>query len=172
MVSPGDESRRFRDQHVTVWDFVGHVLVCCPRCGAMACVLTTDDVPVSTNSLFTPRRLICGACGYVAQESANGDRVRGGPERSGTVHDPFFQQPLWLQTECCGRVLWAYNSAHLELLENYVAAKLRERSRRDPGSEWERRMAVTATLPAWIKSAKNRDRVLRGLDRLRSTLET
>ncbi|MGI5171658.1 hypothetical protein ACQEU3_45665 [Spirillospora sp. CA-253888] len=34
--------------------------------------------------------------------------------------------PLWLQRSCCGHVLWAYNVRHLDLLESYAAAKLRE----------------------------------------------
>ena len=46
------------------------------------------------------------------------------------------------------------------LLHGYVSAKLRERG--DPGD----RMTLIARLPAWLKSAKHRDEVLRVLARL------
>lgn len=43
--------------------------------------------------------------------------------------DPYFGMPLWLATDCGPHDLWAYNEAHLSLLESYVAANLRERGR-------------------------------------------
>ena len=43
------------------------------------------------------------------------------------ILDHFFGLPLWLQTSCCGQVLWAYNEAHLNFLESYVQSRLRER---------------------------------------------
>ncbi|MFD4671715.1 hypothetical protein ACFWNN_18410 [Lentzea sp. NPDC058450] len=73
---------------------------------------------------------------------------------------------LWLTTPCAGRTLWALNVAHLDLLESYVGAALRE----DPPASSVRRMTVLAKLPAWLKSAKHRDEVLRGLRRLRATV--
>jgi hypothetical protein len=81
--------------------------------------------------------------------------------------DPFFGLPLWLQAGCCGgRTLWAFNRRHLDLLEAYVGAKLRERCA-SPGSS-----SMLARLPAWVKSAKHRDEVLRTISRLRSSLDT
>jgi hypothetical protein len=63
--------------------------------------------------------------------------------------------------ECCGgRTLWALNEAHLTLLEDYVAARLRERGQAEG-------MTLVARLPAWLKSAKNRGEVLRVITRLR-----
>lgn len=51
---------------------------------------------------------------------------------------------------------------HLDFLERYVAAGLREQ---EPGNA-----SLASRLPAWIKSRKNRAAVLRGLHRLRATL--
>ena len=81
------------------------------------------------------------------------------------AHDDFFGLPLWLQTPCCGDVLWAYNAAHLEALEGYVSATLRTR-RQDPDRGWANR-SWTSRLPVWMKRARNRAAVAAGLKRLR-----
>ncbi|WP_410601287.1 hypothetical protein [Amycolatopsis sp. lyj-90] len=70
---------------------------------------------------------------------------------------------LWLQTPCKGETLWAYHERHLDYLERYVAAGLREQV---PN----RNSSLASRLPAWIKSAKNRDDVLRALSRMRASL--
>lgn len=84
----------------------------------------------------------------------------------GSPVDPYFQRPVWLQASCCGHVLWAYNVRHLNLLEAYVAAKLRERGELVPWAP----TSLVERLPAWLKAAKNRTEVLRTIRRLRSTL--
>ncbi len=45
------------------------------------------------------------------------------PKRD-TPQDPLFRLALWLQTPCGSHVLWAFNYAHLDFLEGYVAASL------------------------------------------------
>jgi len=71
---------------------------------------------------------------------------------------------LWLQVQCRGRTLWALHEEHLDYLERYVAAGIRERVPNRNGSQASR-------LPVWIKSAKNRDEVVRCLARLRASLD-
>lgn len=71
---------------------------------------------------------------------------------------------LWLQAPCKGETLWAYHEAHLDYLERYVAAGIREQVPNRNGS-------LASRLPAWIKSAKNRDDVLRALSRMRASLD-
>jgi len=78
--------------------------------------------------------------------------------------DPWFRLPLWLQAGCCGKLLWAYNTGHLDLLEAYIGARLRERGP-VPGS-----MSMAERLPAWLKSAKNRQHILRTCQQLRATV--
>jgi hypothetical protein len=85
------------------------------------------------------------------------------------VCDDYFELPLWLQTPCCGEVLWAYNERHISFLEDFVGARLRERVR-DGKYGWSNR-SLASRLPAWIKSAKNRDEVMKGLSRLRARLQ-
>lgn len=81
--------------------------------------------------------------------------------------DWYFHIPLWLQTPCCGEVLWAYNEEHLAFLEAFVAAKQRTSVRDEYG--WSNRSLMNR-LPLWVKQAKNCDEVLRGLGRLREKL--
>jgi hypothetical protein len=132
--------------------------VVCPRCQrrAVNAPRPTDDVWVPS----WPRRLACPACGYAATWTAPGQgTVWGGPI------DPFFRLPLWLKADCCGgHTLWAFHERHLDLLEGYVAAKLRERGA-GPGG-----LTLVARLPAWMKSAKHRDEVLRVIGRLRASM--
>jgi hypothetical protein len=59
--------------------------------------------------------------------------------------------------------LAAIGDGHLALLESYVAAGLRERCLPTP------KKTVLDRLPAWLKSAKNRDEVLRVLAWLRAS---
>jgi hypothetical protein len=99
------------------------------------------------------------------QEQAG--RVRAGAERLG--RDPVFGLPLWLATPCCGEVLWAFNARHLEALEAYGLARLRER-RRDADHGWSN-ATFTSRLPKWIKSAKNRDEVEKALRHLKGRLD-
>jgi hypothetical protein len=63
--------------------------------------------------------------------------------------------------------LWAYNLQHLDLIRRFVAADLRERA---PWYDHGQKMTLVARLPAWMKSAKNRDELLRAVDRLRATV--
>ncbi|GGK53723.1 hypothetical protein Ppa06_13990 [Planomonospora parontospora subsp. parontospora] len=153
---------RFRDPLVRVDRFADDVLVRCPACDGCAVVLGNLGGPehapkTGSGALGVRRRLRCGACGSSKDEFTSVS-LTGGPV------DPFFRLPLWLQADCRGHVLWAYNVRHLDLLESYVAARLRER-RAVPGS-----MSMLARLPKWLKSAKNRDEVLRAVNRMRASL--
>jgi hypothetical protein len=153
---------RFRDPLVWVDRFAHEVLVRCPTCGDCAIVLDHLGAPEhrarpGDRRLVARRRLRCHACG-LAKDGYPSEHVLGGPV------DPYFRLPLWLQADCRGKLLWAYNAEHLDLLESYVAARLRERTAA-PST-----MSMLARLPAWLKSAKNRDEILRAIQRLRSSL--
>jgi hypothetical protein len=80
---------------------------------------------------------------------------------------PPFDAPLWLETECCGgKRLWALNRSHLDYLAGYVAETQRERE--FPSPPGKRQLA--SKLPKWMKLAKDREEILRAIDRLRTTL--
>lgn len=73
--------------------------------------------------------------------------------------DPCFRLPLLLQADLTAGTLLAPNGYHLAQLHCYVAARLRD-EQHNGNSSWSSR------LPSWVKSAKNRDQVLKALDRL------
>ncbi|MFG2343930.1 hypothetical protein [Streptomyces phaeochromogenes] len=161
MLSP----QRFRDAQETKYHFIDHVLVRCPKCAGIAHVapvtpVAEDAVP----SVFTRRRLVCRACGRSRDAAGGGFCLFRG---RGEAADPYFGLPLWLQTEMRHGWLWAYNPEHLELIRKFVQAPLRERA---PWDAQVKKMTLVARLPTWIKSAKNRDEVLRAIDRIRSSL--
>lgn len=72
---------------------------------------------------------------------------------------------LWLQTPCCGHVLWACNTSHLASLDRFVRATLRERIVSG------RNRSIASRLPDWIKSGVHRDDVLAGIGRLYALLK-
>lgn len=156
-----EDTRRFRDPLTRLWRYQDEILVRCPACDAMAAVLPD---PAAAGSPLR-RRLSCLACGHTAAWTAprSGDFAFL-PEGSGP-EDPYFGLPLWLRADCCGaNVLWAYNVDHLDLLEAYLAAKLRERG------DYRGSMSLVERLPAWLKAAKHRDEALRTIGRLRASL--
>lgn len=83
---------------------------------------------------------------------------------SGAPIDPYFRIPLWLQTAVGGENLWAYNAEHLAFLRSYLSGALRERVPNENRS-------LVSRLPLWMKSAKRRDAVLKGLARLQDRVD-
>ncbi|MEU9298071.1 hypothetical protein [Streptomyces sp. NPDC048266] len=159
---PGPD--RHHDHGTWLVEFTGRMLVVCPRCGGRALVAPLPRLPAPkyfSALLFQPRRLACAGCGAVAEWTAQ-QRGAGlvGAVPGGT-EDPFFGRPLWLQTRCAGRILWAYDEAHVDALADHVGARLRERHASPT-------MAMFARLPVWMKSADRRDEVLAGLAKLRA----
>ncbi|MFI8371892.1 hypothetical protein [Streptomyces sp. NPDC085466] len=167
-MSPASErpepAPRHHDHGTWLVRYTGGILVVCPRCGGRALVAPPPDAirPDSLGHLvWAPRRLTCAGCGALAEH--NGERQGNGAvgARPGGTEDPFFRRPLWLQTRCAGRILWAYDEEHVDALAAYVGARHRVRHSSPT-------LSMFARLPAWMKSAGNRDEVLAGLGALRS----
>jgi hypothetical protein len=78
----------------------------------------------------------------------------------------FTTGPLWLQIRCHKNVLWILNQPHLAFMEHFIAADLREERMPERSSR-----RLSAALPRWIISGKNRDDVVRCLKKLREKLE-
>jgi hypothetical protein len=147
------EKNRFRDDGETIYEFIDEFLVVCPICAQMAKVVLINNSGPGKIPLFAPRKLVCPSCAHI--ELSNGRKTFGGNGK-----DWYFQRPLWLQIACCGKNFWSYNRQHLDLLESYVSAKLRERK---PNVN----RSVASRLPNWIKSAKNRDQILKAIKKLK-----
>ncbi|MEU9862538.1 hypothetical protein AB0D99_16865 [Streptomyces sp. NPDC047971] len=158
------EPVRHRDRGTWLVQFTGRMLVVCPKCGGRAVVVPLPRLAAPryvSELLVQPRRLSCAGCGAVAEWTAE-QRGTGlvGAVPGGT-EDPFFRRPLWLQTRCAGRILWAYDEEHVDAVAAYVSARLRERSVSPT-------RGMFARLPRWMKSADHRDEVLAGLESLRA----
>ena len=157
MIEIRADDKKFSDNGIMIYDFNDEFLVVCPRCASMARVIPVEIKSEKLNNrLFAPRKLICLSC-------VHRDIFDGRSIGIGASVDWYFRLPLWLQISCCGETLWAYNQKHLEMLENYVAAKLRERTVKG-------RNSFLSKLPKWLKSAKNRDEILKAIAKLRGKL--
>jgi len=147
---------RFKDSREWVESFGDDLLVTCPRCGQCA------NLKFEVRATPINRTCVCVQCGYSDRR-----QVRGLPAYSyGRDWRKGFN--LWLETVCCGHVLWALNEKHLDFLDHYVSAKLRER-RPDEEFGWSNH-SLAGRLPRWLTSAKNRTEVLRSVQRLRLRL--
>ncbi|MBK6573744.1 MAG: hypothetical protein IPG21_14940 [Saprospiraceae bacterium] len=103
----------------------------------------------------------CEACNTVNRISENWESYQLKYHASGTI-DPVFGLPLWYAGSVKGELIWAYNQKHLTEIENYVRATLRERTT-------DRfKMTMVEKLPDFIKSAKNREEVLKTLEKMQN----
>jgi hypothetical protein len=152
---------RFRDDSDTIYSFQDEFLVQCPSCNSCAVVRRID--PENTD-WFAPRRFSCKACGCSKDWSR---REIARPWYSEPVDD-YFHYPLWLQIPCCGETLWAYNQRHLDFIEAFVRAELRER-KPDEQYGWSNR-SLFSRLPKWMQSRKNREAILKAIAKLRELL--
>lgn len=153
---------RFLTTSGSIYSYMDETLVVCPQCSGRAISRQVDKDAQS--GWFAPRRLTCTACSYAKDWASRGITGHWRDQ-----HDDYFELPLWLQTPCCGDVLWAYSERHLAFLEDFVGARLRERVR-DETYGWTN-ASLASRLPTWMKAAKNRDEVLKGLARLRTRLQ-
>lgn len=162
-----DAHDRFRDYGHGLVAYSDLIYVVCPACTGLATVVERPGLPdrrYESDLFFRPRRLSCNQCAASSEwePERRGAGVTGA--RFAGLIDPFFKLPLWLQAPCRGHVLWAYNLRHLDVLERYVSARLRER--RPGGCE----QSMCDRLPVWIKAAGNREAVLSGIGQLRLRL--
>ena len=149
---------RHIDDGTSIHDFTDLFLVQCPKCCERAEVRRVS-------AERTPRpwqaRFCCVNCVTVRSSQLSG-------WSENLPVDWIFHYPLWLQTDCCGQTLWAYNLDHLNFLESYIAAKLRVGLTASDANEIGYRNSTLASrLPAWMIQAKNRDEVLKGIEKLK-----
>lgn len=98
-------------------------------------------------------RVKCPACEQVVDYPA----YPASPPNGGPSYELLRR---FLETQVAGETLWVNNLAHLDALEDWLGAKVRERGEQ-PG------LTMMAKLPRWMKVSTNRAKVLRGLAQLR-----
>ncbi|WP_053001354.1 MULTISPECIES: hypothetical protein [unclassified Exiguobacterium] len=139
-------THRFLVESRDIYSFMNPMLVICPRCGGQADVWEKNDEV----------RLSCLHCSHLQTKES-------GAKYIGEAIDVHYSLPLFLQTGCCGDVLWTYNREHLNYIKDYIEAKIRT-------SEGTNR-SFESRLPAWMKSKQNRKDVLRAIEKLELMIE-
>lgn len=111
-------------------------------------------------------RLTCGRCG-LARGAPTGHRIAWSAIGE-DGREELFGTRLWLTTECCGgRLLWALNEGHLDVLERFVSSTDRDRDFPSPPGN----RGLASKLPKWIGLAANRAELLRAIATLRRRLD-
>jgi len=128
-------------------------LIVCPKCSSKGVVIPSPEGHL---------KAVCAKCGFSAVQP---EGAHGFYWQDDNPTDGYFGYNLWLQTNCAGNSLWAFNIRHLELLESYVGAKLRQRTS-DEKWGWQN-SSLTSRLPKWMKNGKSRDSILNSLAVLR-----
>lgn len=157
------DATRAQDDGRTLRTYFDRVLVRCPRCDKRAVVRNIEAAGTAEDRPYGTYRLQCESCAHGAELAPTWYVF--GNVRGHTV-DPFFQTPLFLQLDTRLGTVFAYNEAHLEWLERFVSAELRERTHLDGHAN----ASMASRLPRWMKLAKNRDEVLQAIRKLRVTL--
>jgi hypothetical protein len=85
------------------------------------------------------------------------------PKEEGLIHDPVFGCPYYFQADFKGKLFWARNREHLLEMENYVSSDLRTRL--------PYRMRMVERLPTFIKEAKNREAILKILQKMEKLIQ-
>lgn len=159
---------RFRDYTTSLDQFEEAIWVKCPRC----------DRPVLSRCLDQKLtwRIACPHCSYIKTASRIAKYKKPMPwwtdgwwtehRKYGGAVDPTFGLPLWLQVPCCGEVLWAYNEAHLDFLEAYISATIRERQEGKGNHH-----GIAVRLPRWMKLARHRNSIIKEIQKLRDKLQ-
>ncbi|UKS27299.1 hypothetical protein LOZ80_38700 [Paenibacillus sp. HWE-109] len=139
---------RFRDTGERIYDFLFKydILIECPHC--MKCAKGLKRVDGKFSYIMQ-----CKRCGVLTDPIV-------GTWGNGT----FMGLNLWLRTNCCGELLWAYNEQHLDFMDGYINSSLRE-------AIPNKNQSLASRLPNWIKSGKNREELTKGIIKLRKRIE-
>ncbi|MGF1552817.1 MAG: hypothetical protein ACFBWO_09980 [Paracoccaceae bacterium] len=176
----------FAGRTVHISHFFAPAYVVCPRCGERAKVWRRDAAMLEGKPVPRPigearLSLACPRCTHRAsrdlREWANWN-FQFNPESGGytllpiprrTGADPFFRCPYWAQAMVRRETLWLVNRSHAAALRRHVRTPDRvcpPPTYPDRGyKDWRQR------LPGWIATRKNRDLVLKAIDRAERRLD-
>lgn len=142
-----DDNKRFKDQHLRISDFYNEVWVHCPTCQHLAYARADHEEKRV--------RLSCSSCGYFKCVS-----TALGKRHLVMAANGYFEVELWFEAAYKGEVFAAYNPFHLGYLRDYIAAGLREHRDRE-------HFTMLEKLPKYMQVAKNREGLLKLIDRLK-----
>lgn len=143
---------RFQDQNHRLSHFQDDVEIVCPDCGKKAQAKPDQE----KNEVILYYRW----CGYIKICSTEID-VLGIPGRLKMAAHQYFDAELWYAASFKNEYFWAYNRSHLDYLESYIAARLREHMDRS-------HFTLIEKLPRFYHEAKNRDALLKLIAQLKN----
>jgi len=134
---------RFQDDGKYLSEFLSYRIVQCPECThPLKLTLTTA--------------IHCSKCSYL--------KINDNTDLGNNLY-LFEELKDYIQIRCCGELLWSANFEHLDFIEKYVSSKLRERK---PNVN----RSLASRLPNWIKDKKNRDDILKAIQKFRDAIPT
>jgi hypothetical protein len=141
-------SNRFQDESLQLNDFYKEVSIACPNCSKKA--IAKVDYASKT------ARLLCLHCGLNKETTTTIDKN----VTLETAANHYFQAELWLKTAFKNDLFWAYNEKHLDYLERYISATIREHKDRNG-------FTLLEKIPKFYHVAKNRDALLKIIEKLK-----
>ena len=140
---------RFQDENLTKYDFYKEVLIVCTNCAKKA--TATVDFETCEAKLF------CTHCSWIKKSSTKF-------WKDGSIHTAahnYFNAELWLIASFKNDIFFAYNDKHLDYLERYISATLREHKDRTG-------FTILEKLPKFYHEAKNREALLKIISKLKN----
>ena len=135
---------RFNDENFRITDFQTEVHVTCSKCEKKAVATVDYDKKEA--------RLFCLSCGYnkITDTQLSYLGLSGNFK---VAASSYFDASLWYAAPFKDDYFIAYNEKHLDYLEQYISAKLREHKERS-------HFTLLEKLPKFYHEAKNRDALL------------
>jgi len=143
------QQNRFQDENLTLTHFHQEVWVVCTNCEKKAIAKVVFENKIA--------RLFCVHCGYNKETTTA--LLKNGSIKMAAHH--YFEAELWLKAPFKNEVFWAFNDKHLEYLERYISAILREHKARTG-------FTLLEKLPKFYHEAKNREDLLKIITKLRN----
>ena len=147
---------RFKDNGEWLFNFGEEFLVICPNCKNCARVIpdfNKSNLELNWSKRINSVKLTCLNCGFSKIKDKIEVLYIGD-------HDFYFQLPLWLEEKCKKDKIWAYNYRHLNFLEEYIRADIREQNN-------DYNKSYISRLPKWIKKASNKEDILKVINKLK-----
>ena len=145
-----EQPKRFQDENLRLSDFYNEVWIVCPACSKMALCKTIENIKMS--------RLFCINCGHNKEVSTS---LSKSGSISGAAHQ-FFKAELWLKASFKSDTFYAFNDKHLDYLERYIGANLRE-------SKDRQHFTLLEKLPKFYHDAKNREALSKIISKLKKS---
>jgi|SRR5690554_363187 len=150
-------------------DFSDEVAIICPKCSGKALVIGPGLYQENEGTLTS---CVCTKCGFnekyqdrkadVVCKNSGGNTSGFKMKLLGGEVDPFFHYQLWYKADCLEGTIWAYNLAHLEVIENFIGST--DRSRHGLPNK---NNSIASRLPKWMSAAKSRVAMLKCIRKLK-----